>query len=60
MPPTKLSIANPNFPDSDRGQVMLSIQILQKSVAEANPVGDAQDEPNVNPYLPKPTEGRGS
>ena len=39
---------------------MLSIQILQKSVAEANPVGDAQDEPNVNPYLPKPTEGRGS
>ena len=27
--------------------------------AEANPVGEAQDEPNEDPKLIKPTDGRG-
>ena len=27
--------------------------------ADNNPVGEAQDEPNENPRLQKPTEGRG-
>lgn len=35
------------------------MDILTKPAADGQPVGDAQDEPNVNPYLVKPTEGRG-
>jgi len=33
--------------------------IIPKSEAEMAPVGEAWDEPNENPYLQKPTEGRG-
>ena len=32
--------------------------ILPKEDANAEPVGEAQDEPNENPYLKKPTAGR--
>jgi len=32
---------------------------VSKTDATSNPVGEAQDEPNVNPTLVKPTEGRG-
>ena len=35
------------------------MQIIPKSEAEMSPVGEAQDEPNENPKLEKPTEGRG-
>lgn len=35
------------------------MQIIPKSEAEQSPVGEAQDEPNENPKLEKPTEGRG-
>lgn len=28
-------------------------------MAEAKPVGDARDEPNTDPFLKTPTEGRG-
>ena len=34
------------------------MQILPLLEAEANPVGDGQNEPNVNPVLQKVTEGR--
>ena len=33
--------------------------ILSKAEAESSPVGEAQDDPNENPKLEKPTEGRG-
>ena len=33
--------------------------LLPKAEAEAEPVGEAWDEPNVNPRLEKPSEGRG-
>jgi hypothetical protein len=33
--------------------------ILPKAEADANPVGEAWDEPNIDPHLEKPTEGRG-
>ena len=36
------------------GKLKLQIDILPKKEAELNPVGEAQGEPNVNPYLPKP------
>lgn len=35
------------------------MQIIPKNEAELSPVGEAQDEPNDNPKLDKPTEGRG-
>ena len=38
---------------------LISISILPKAEADENPVGEAWDEPNVNPKLIKPTEGRG-
>lgn len=35
------------------------MQILSKQEAELSPVGEAQDDPNENPKLEKPSEGRG-
>ena len=34
------------------------MSILNKSEAESSPVGEGQNEPNINPYLERPTEGR--
>ena len=59
MPPTLVKISHPNFPDSDRGEVLIQINIVTKAIADANPVGDAQEEPNQDPYLERPTAGRG-
>ena len=36
------------------GKLKMSLEILPKKDALANPVGEAQSEPNVNPFLPKP------
>lgn len=33
--------------------------ILPKEEADSDPVGEAQEEPNINPSLVKPTVGRG-
>ena len=33
--------------------------ILSKEDADSEPVGEAQEEPNENPFLKKPTAGRG-
>ena len=33
--------------------------IIPKAEADAKPVGEAWDEPNCDPFLEKPTEGRG-
>lgn len=33
--------------------------ILTKDEADGDPVGEAQEEPNMNPTLKKPTVGRG-
>lgn len=37
-----------------QGKLKLSIDLMPKKDAELNPVGEAQSEPNVNPFLPKP------
>ena len=34
------------------------MSILNKSEAESSPVGEGQKEPNINPYLERPAEGR--
>lgn len=35
------------------------MSIVTKEEADNHPVGEAQEEPNINPRLEKPTEGRG-
>jgi hypothetical protein len=35
------------------------MDVLSKEKAEKEPVGDGQNEPNRDPYLEKPKEGRG-
>lgn len=37
-----------------KGKLKMSIELLPKKEADLNPVGEAQSEPNVNPFLPKP------
>ena len=39
--------------------MLFSMDILLKEDADQNPVGEAQNEPNTNPFLKKPTAGRG-
>lgn len=38
---------------------LIEMKIIPADDADANPVGEAWDEPNENPKLIKPTEGRG-
>ena len=38
-----------------RGKVLLSVEIVSKEDAEARPVGRGRSEPNMHPFLPKPT-----
>ena len=38
---------------------MFSMDILTKEEADGEPVGESWDEPNINPFLKKPTAGRG-
>lgn len=41
------------------GEVLISFTILSLAEANQNPVGEGQDEPNRDPILEKPEEGRG-
>ena len=41
------------------GKVMISFTILSQAEADNTPVGEGQDEPNRDPELEKPEEGRG-
>ena len=59
LTPTKVKISHPNYPDTDRGEVYIQLKIITKAIAESSPVGEGQDEPNEDPYLEKPTAGRG-
>ncbi len=38
----------------ERGRLAVSISIVPESEYTSRPVGNARDEPNVNPYLPPP------
>ena len=59
MPATFYKLTSSNNPDQDMGEVEISMSIITKLEAEANDVGEGQDEPNKEPFLAKPTEGRG-
>ena len=40
------------------GYLLISFQVLTQKDADANPVGLGQKEPNRDPYLERPKEGR--
>ena len=45
--------------NSVQGQILISVNILTKTDADTKPVGEAQEDPNRDPFLERPTEGRG-
>ena len=49
----------PTAPEEERGILCFSLDIVTMEEAEKSPVGEAQNEPNVNPTLVAPTAGRG-
>ena len=60
VPKTYISFSNPNKPGEDCGIMMFSMTIIPLEDALGEPVGEAQEEPNENPFLKKPTAGRGA
>jgi hypothetical protein len=46
-------------PGETKGEICYSAYLLQKYEADQAPVGEAQDEPNRDPKLERPTVGRG-
>ena len=59
VPKTYITCANANLPGEDRGNLMFSMTILTTQDAADDPVGESWDEPNHDPFLKKPTAGRG-
>ena len=49
----------PNKPDKPGGKLLFSLWAMTQSEADQRPVGQGQDEPNRDPELEAPTEGRG-
>lgn len=54
QPPNWFPLRHPNFHDKKLGEVSLEFALVTAIEAEQNPVGEAQREPNVNPFLPDP------
>ena len=54
-----VSLSLPNKPNTDGGSVLISFSILSLAEADQRPVGEGQEEPNRDPELEKPQEGRG-
>jgi len=54
-----IPLTHPKDPGDIKGEVKISLYLLQKDEANQRPVGEAQDEPNRDPRLEKPKEGRG-
>ena len=59
IPKTWLQFSSPSEKNDECGQVLISMQIIPKQEAELSPAGEGWDEPNENPKLEKPSEGRG-
>lgn len=49
----------PNLPMTNGGKVQISMSIISKAEADNKPVGLGRDEPNRDPELEIPEEGRG-
>ena len=59
IPKSYLTIYDPTSPGDEKGILMFSMDVIQKADANQAPVGEAQEEPNKDPWLKKPTAGRG-
>ena len=59
VPKTYITCYNANLEGEERGNLMFSMTIVTMEDALGEPVGEAQEEPNENPFLKKPTAGRG-
>ena len=59
VPKSYVTFQNPSNPDDERGMMLFSMDILLKDDAKQDPVGESWDEPNKNPFLKRPTAGRG-
>ena len=53
-----VQFSNPQKPDTPSGYCLIQLQVKHEADAENEPVGEAQDEPNKDPVLKRPTEGR--
>ena len=51
VPKTYIQCWNANKPGEERGCVMFSMTIIPQEEADSDPVGEAQEEPNMNPTL---------
>jgi hypothetical protein len=56
---TEIDLTHANYPKKNRGRLKLGIKIIPKEEADARPVGEAQEDPNEDPWLEKPKVGRG-
>ena len=54
-----IQLGNRDDPGETKAELKIDLYFLQKSEADQNPVGEAQDEPNHSPKLIKPKVGRG-
>lgn len=54
-----INFTHPKDPGEPKGDLKISVFILNKFEAEQNPVGESWDEPNKNPFLERPLVGRG-
>lgn len=54
-----IPLTQPKDPGEPKGEILISIYLLQKFEADQNPVGESWDEPNKDPKLEKPQVGRG-
>jgi hypothetical protein len=58
IPKTWVNLENPENPNEDCGKLKFSLDIISKQQAEGSPVGQGWEEPNENPRLIPPTNGR--
>jgi len=54
-----IPLTHPKDPGENKGDILISIFLLQQDEADQKPVGESWDEPNRDPRLEKPKEGRG-
>jgi hypothetical protein len=54
-----IQLGHRDEPGESKGEIKIDLYFLQKYEADQNPVGEAQDEPNRDPRLERPKEGRG-
>lgn len=54
-----IPFTHPKDPGEPKGDVKISCFLVNKFEAEQDPVGESWEEPNKNPFLERPTIGRG-